>query len=380
MNSTSFFNRLSTRLTAAFILSAVIGVVLVALLAYRYTSSDFSSFLHHIENMQGMMGGMMGNQTVREIEQDFRGNLRQTLWIAGIAGLVFAIVLSAVITRQIVAPLSKAAAAAGRVAQGDFKQIVDIGGPAEFNQLGQAFNSMAATLERDKQLRRNMVADIAHELRTPLTVLQGNVEAMLDGVIPADLTHLTSLHQETLLLARLVEDLRTLSLAEAGQLEFRPKPVNLKNLSTQMIGSFRSLLNSKNINAEIEGSDNLPEINVDPERTAQALRNLVNNAIHYTPEGGSIHIVMNAENDGVKLSVADTGIGIAPEDLPRLFDRFFRVDRSRTRITGGSGLGLAIVKQLIEAQGGRVWAESTPGKGSTFSFWLPRATPCKATP
>lgn len=372
----NLFNRLSTRLTAAFILSAVVGVVLVALLAYRYTSSDFSAFLQHIQSMQGMMGGMMGNMSVAQIEQDFRGNLRQTLLIAAVAGIVIAIILGAIITRQIVAPLGIAAEAAGRVARGDFKQKVKIGGTVEFDQLGKAFNSMAATLERDRVLRRDMVADIAHELRTPLTVLQGNVEAMIDGVTPADAAHLASLHQETLLLGRLVEDLRTLSLAEAGQLEFRCKSVDLTELSLQILESFRGLLTAKNIEAHVEGGENLAEVTVDPERTAQVLRNLINNAISYTPHGGVIKISLKAEKDGVVISVSDTGIGIDGEDLPRIFERFYRVDRSRTRSTGGTGLGLAIVKQLIETQGGRVWVESTPGKGSIFSFWLPT---CKIT-
>jgi two-component system sensor histidine kinase BaeS len=369
--SNSFFNRLSTKLTAAFILSAILGVVLVAILVYRYTSSDFSIFLTHLQSMQGMMGGMMGDQTVAQVEQDFLGNLKQTLWIAGIAGVVIAIVLGAIFTRQIVAPLGKVAAAAGRVAQGDFKQKVNIGGAGELDQLGKAFNSMAVTLELDQQVRRNMVADIAHELRTPLTVLQGNVEAMQDGLLPADNAHLASLYQEILLLARLVDDLRTLSLVEAGQLQFQATSVNLRALSSQVVESFQALFSAKHIAADIAGPDNLPEVKVDPDRTAQVLRNLISNAIHYTPEGGKITVRLNADTAGVTVSVVDTGIGISREDLVRVFDRFYRVDRSRTRSSGGSGLGLAIVKQLIEAQHGRVWAESTPGKGSTFSFFLP---------
>ena len=216
-----------------------------------------------------------------------------------------------------------------------------------------------------------MVADIAHELRTPLTVLQGNVEAMQDGLMPPDSAHLASLHQETLLLSRLVDDLRTLSLVEAGQLEFRPKSVNLKALSSQVMGSFAALLSAKHMDADLTGPDNLPEVKVDAERTAQVLRNLISNAIHYTPEGGKIAVRLTGDTHGVTVSVIDTGIGISPEDLPRVFDRFYRVDRSRTRSSGGSGLGLAIVKQLIEAQQGRVWAESAPGKGSTFLFQLP---------
>ena len=367
-----FFSRLSTRLTVAFLIAAVSGVVLVAILAYRSTSSDFTAFLRHMEGMGNMMGGM---GAFAAAERDFLDNLRQTLWIAGIAGVVMAIFLGALFTRQIVSPLGKVTAAAKRVAQGDFGQKVDIRGSGELDELGKSFNSMAADLNRDQQLRRNMVADIAHELRTPLTILQGNVEAMQDGLLPPDKENLNSLHQETLLLTRLVEDLRTLSLAEAGQLEFRPRATGMKELSKQVVDDFRLQMSAKNIAVALEAPDNLPEARVDPERTAQVLRNLLSNAMHYTPEGGSIRVQLNSDRDGVVVSVVDTGIGIPPDVLPRVFDRFYRVDRSRTRSTGGSGLGLAIVEQLVEAQGGKVWAESVFGKGSTFSFRVPYQRP-----
>ena len=376
MAKTSFFSRLSTRLTVAFIIAAISGVVLVAILAYRSTSSDFKAFLQLMNEMGnmmggGMMGGVMGSQTVIQAQSDFLDNLRRTLWIAGIAGLVIAVILGAFFTRLIVSPLGKVTAAAKRVARGDFSQKINVGGSGELDELGQSFNAMAATLDRDQKLRRNMVADIAHELRTPLTILQGNVEAMQDGLLPPDKENLNSLHQETMLLTRLVEDLRTLSLAEAGQLEFRPCATGMKALSKQVVDDFRLQMSAKNIALALEASDNLPEAWVDPDRTAQVLRNLLNNAMHYTPEGGSIRVQLNSDRDGVVVSVVDTGIGIPPDVLPRVFDRFYRVDRSRTRSTGGSGLGLAIVKQLVEAQGGKVWAESVLGKGSTFSLRLP---------
>lgn len=376
MTRFSLLNRLSARLTIAFLIAAILGVVLVAILAYRSTSNDFNAFLSHIETMEQMMGGntmggMMASHTVAQAEMDFLGNLRQTLWIAGISGAILAIILGALFTRQIVAPLGKVTAAARQVTQGNFRQKVDIGGAGELEELGKSFNSMAATLQRDQELRRSMVADIAHELRTPLTILQGNVEAMLDGIMPPDTENLTSLHQETVLLARLVEDLRTLSLAEAGQLYFQPGATDMKSLSSHIIDEFQTQFATKNLAVGLEAPDNLPEAWVDPERTAQALRNLLSNAIHYTPDSGRITVRLTSDAGGVIVSVSDTGIGIPPDDLPKVFDRFYRVDRSRTRSTGGSGLGLAIVKQLVEAQGGQVWAESTIGKGSAFYFRMP---------
>lgn len=378
MSRFTVFNRLSTRLTAAFVIAATLGVVMVAILAYRSTSSDFNAFLRHMESMEGMMGGgmmtaMMGSQTMTQAASDFLDNLRQTLWIAGIAGVILAILLGALFTRLIVAPLGKVSAAAGRVARGDFTQKVDIGGSGELEELGQSFNSMAATLKRDQELRRSMVADIAHELRTPLTILQGNVEAMLDGVLPSSEENLASLHQETLLLARLVEDLRTLSLADAGHLKFQPQITDLRMLSSQVIDGFQTQLAAKKLVVALEAPDDLPEAWVDPERASQALRNLLSNAMQYSPEGGSIKIRLHSDASGVIVAVIDAGTGIPPDDLPRVFDRFYRVDRSRTRSTGGSGLGLAIVKQLVEAQGGEVWVESALGKGSVFSCRFPFA-------
>ncbi|MFC1977471.1 sensor histidine kinase [Chloroflexota bacterium] len=372
----SMFNRLSVRLTAAFLLAAVLGVALVAVLAYRSTSSDFSAFLSHMEAMEGMMGGgmmggMAGGQTFAQAQRDFLDNLGRTLWVAGLSGATLAIFLGYLFTRQIVAPLSKVTAAARRVAQGDLEQRVDIHGPSEPAELGESFNLMAATLSHDRKLRQNMVADIAHELRTPLSILQGSIEAMLDGVLEANTDNLTSIHQETVLLARLVDDLRTLSLAEGGRLRFQPGDTDLRGLSLQVIDGFQTQLVSKNISLAIEAPNDLPHAWVDSERTAQVMRNLLSNAFRYTPDGGNITVQLTPDSDGITVSVIDTGAGIPPEDLPHVFDRFYRVDRSRTRSTGGSGLGLAIVKQLVEAQDGHVWVDSTEGKGSTFAFRVP---------
>lgn len=369
------FSRLSIRLTIAFLLAAVLGVILVAVLAYRSTSSEFSSFLSHVAAMEPMMGGsaggMMGGQTFAQAESVFLNNLGRTLWIAGLAGVALAILLGYLFTRQIVAPLGEVTAAAGQVSRGDLEQRVAIHGSGELARLGESFNLMAGTLSRDRQLRQNMVADIAHELRTPLSILQGNIEAMQDGVLETSPDNLASIHQETLLLARLVDDLRTLSLADGGQLKFQPADTDLKSLSSQVIDGFQTQLAAKNIHLVFEAPDDLPVVWVDPDRTAQVLRNLISNALHFTAEGGRITVRSIAASDGITTSVIDNGIGIPVEDLPRVFDRFYRVDRSRTRSTGGSGLGLAIVKQLVEAQGGRVWAESTEGKGSSFSFFFP---------
>lgn len=360
------FNRLSVRLTAAFLLAATMGIALVAVLAYRTTSSDFTVFIGHIEAMQGMMGN-----TINQAALEFIRNLGQTLWLAGFLGIALALLLGGLFTRQIVTSLGEVAAAARRVAQGDLSQRVKVRGSSELVGLGESFNTMAETLSHDRQLRQNMVADIAHELRTPLSVLQVNIEAMQDGVLEASAENLASLHQEISMLARLIDDLRTLSLAESGQLEFHPRATDLNKLSSRVIEGMRTRFSAKNIGILLEVPDGPTPVLVDPDRIEQAMRNLLNNAYRYTPEGGNVTLRLVTDDEGVVASVTDTGTGIPPEDLPHVFERFYRIDRSRTRRTGGSGLGLAIVKQLVEAQGGSVWAISQVRQGTTFFFRLP---------
>jgi len=374
MFSIKFFNRLSVRLTAAFLLSAIVGVTVVAVFAYRETASDFRSYIANIEGMQRMMGGMgwgMMGGAAAQAALDFMNSLGRTLWLAGILGVFLALLLGGLFTRHIVAPLSEVTAAAKRVAKGDFLMPVAVRGSNELAELSESFNAMADALKRDQTLRQNMVADIAHELRTPLSVLQANIEAMQDGVLERSPESLTSLHQETILLGRLVEDLRTLSLAESGQLEIHSELIDLKELATKVVEGVRTQFASKNIQLLLESSDNIGPVMADPDRIEQVMRNLLTNALHYTPAGGRVTVRLTPENRGVTTSVVDTGIGIPPEDLPNLFERFYRVDRSRTRKTGGSGLGLAIVKQLVESHGGRVWVTSQAGNGSTFHFHLP---------
>jgi two-component system OmpR family sensor kinase len=320
--------------------------------------------------MQGMMGGMMGG-VIAQGTIAFMANLERTLWIAGLIGVLLALILGGLFTRQIVAPLEEVAAAARRVAKGDFRRKVKVRGSSELIELSESFNTMAETLSRDRELRQSMVADIAHELGTPLSILQANVEAMQDGVLETSPENLTSLHQETLMLARLVEDLRTLSLAESGQLRFHPRDIDLQELLLRVIEGVQPQFASKNVELVLEAPASIAPVMADPDRIEQVVRNLLNNAYNYTPEGGLVTVKLVPDGNGVTVSVTDTGIGIPHENLPHIFDRFYRVDRSRARTTGGSGLGLAIVKQLVEAQGGQVWVTSQTGKGSTFSFHMP---------
>ena len=376
MTISKIFNRLTIRLMLGFLLSSILGMTLVALLAYNATSGNFHDF---VVTMQGMTngagpGGMMGgNWWAGQPAVNFLSDFNKTLWMAGILGVFLAIVLGWFFTRNIVAPVGEVAVAAKRVAGGDLSQKVKVKGSSELTELCESFNSMTHTLRRDQELRQNMVADVAHELRTPLSVLRANIEAMQDGVLEASPGNLESLHQETLNLGRLVEDLRTITLAESGQLKIHREPVDIPALASRVVDTMKTQFVSKGIGISLESLGAVP-VDVDPDRIEQVLRNLLTNALHYSSNGDKVVVKLDTQDKGVMVSVTDTGIGISAEDLPHIFDRFYRVDRSRTRSTGGSGLGLAIVKQLVEAHGGKVWVESELGKGSTFSFSLPNHT------
>jgi two-component system OmpR family sensor kinase len=232
---------------------------------------------------------------------------------------------------------------------------------------------MAASLQKAEQLRRNLVADVAHELRTPLSVMQGTLTAQLDGVFPLDLEETAKLYDETRLLSRLVDDLRELAQAEAGQLQLNLGAINLERVIASTAVAFQAMASEQQANLITAVPDQLPLVRADSERVAQVLRVLLSNALRHTPANGTITIAAASFADLVEVSLRDTGDGIAPDELPYVFDRFWRGDKSRARETGGSGLGLAIARQLIEAQNGSIGVESTNGQGSRFWFRLPIA-------
>lgn len=271
--------------------------------------------------------------------------------------------------RRAVAPVGDLMDAAGRVADGDYSTRVAERGPREVRDLAHAFNSMAARLEENDITRRNLLADVSHELRTPLTVIQGNLEAMLDGIYPLDAAHLQPVLDETRQLGRLIEDLRTLALAEHGVLELRREPTDLATLINETRASFQAEADAAGVNltADLSAAENIPNVSVDPSRLREVLDNLVSNALRYTLRGGTVQLRYSmADSTHVRVVVSDTGAGIAPDELPHIFERF-----SKSRDSGGAGLGLAIAKNLVEAHGGTISAESQLDKGTTISFTLP---------
>ncbi len=305
------------------------------------------------------------------LEQRFLDRMQQILIIGATLAVGVGLALGAFLSRGLTAPLQRLAAAARAVAGGNLEQRVQTEGSAEIVEVAQAFNEMTAALSESERQRHNMVADVAHELRSPLAVLQGNLRAILDGVYPPSEVEISHLYDETRLLSRLVDDLRELALADAGQLRLHLRPTNVSQVVTSTLESLALAAEAEEVVLNEQTATDLPFVQADPDRVAQVLRNLLINAVRHTPPGGSVTVTAVPTADAVQIAVSDTGEGITPDDLPHVFERFWRADRARTR-TGGTGLGLSVAQTLIEAQGGRMWAESTPGEGSTFRFTLPR--------
>lgn len=307
---------------------------------------------------------------------DFLRELNRSTWVSSSIAGGLALLLGLLLFRQIVSPVRAVTRAAHRIAAGDLEQRVPVSTTDEVGQLARSFNRMADALVADRQLRRNMIADIAHELRTPLSVMQANLEAMVDGVVPVDSQEIASLHDETLLLSRLVSDLRLLSLAEAGQLKLELAATELGELVHRVVDPLRVQAESGEIDLAVAIAPVTPIALIDADRIAQVLGNLVHNALRYTPAGGRIKVRVAPYGEdgaapGALVEVVDTGSGIPESELPFVFDRFYRADKSRNRASGGSGMGLAIARQLVEAHGGRIWVQSQEGKGTTFAFVLP---------
>ncbi|MSQ23357.1 MAG: HAMP domain-containing histidine kinase [Chloroflexi bacterium] len=295
------------------------------------------------------------------------------VWVIplGILALVFgfaSIVRLARSLRVSAAPITELLGAAEKVANGDLSARVSEAGPRELRQLAHAFNLMSARLEATDQQRRDFLADVTHELRTPLTVVTGNLEGMLDGVYAADLQRLNATLEETRLLATLVEDLRTLALAETGSLPLQIEPIDMAVLAAETVVQFRRQAEDRGVTLESEATPGLGTVEVDPVCIRQVLENLIANALNYSKAGDSVRVrcAANPAGPGIQLVVKDSGIGIAPEDLPRVFDRFWKGSRST-----GSGLGLAIVRDLVNAHGGTVAITSLSGQGTEVAVTLP---------
>ncbi|MBN2005544.1 MAG: HAMP domain-containing protein [Anaerolineae bacterium] len=322
-----------------------------------------------------IVASALGDFTARQNEflQQVNGLV---LLVAGLVGVIV-LILGRLEARRLSAPVRALAAAAQNIAAGDLAQRVPDAGVTELSEMATAFNTMAARLEEQQMLRRQVMADIAHELRTPLSVLQIDLESLEDGLVEPTDEVVGGLQAEVAHLNRLVEDLRTLSLADAGELYVEMQPLDLVELAREVAARVQGAARERGIALTMTAPDVPLPVLGDSQRLAQVLLNLLSNALRHTPDGGSITVTVVRRDAEAQIAVADTGEGIPAKDLPYVFERFYRVDPARARENGGSGLGLAISRSLVAAHNGRLWVESVEGKGSTFTLALPSYIPSR---
>ena len=373
-----FRSHLGVKLFLSYIAVSLVGVTVLALASTVTVPQAFNQ--HMGRTMGGGMGMMQGNGssipgTMTDLYRNFQASFNEALLLAALAAGIVAIVVSLLLSRGVVAPVRTLTSASRRIADGHYGERVQAAGSDELGQLAHSFNQMAEKLEQVESMRRQLIGDVSHELRTPLTAIKGNMEGLLDGVIPASPEVYQQVHQEADRLAHLVDDLQELSRVEAEAYSLDVHPQAISMLVQTTVNRLSAQTQAKQIRLHTDQSPALPPVLADADRITQVLTNLVGNAVQYTPEGGDVTISTVRHGGEIRVFVTDTGIGIPAEHLPHIFTRFYRVDKSRSRQSGGgSGIGLTIAKFIVEAHGGRLWVESRgEGQGSTFTFSLPVA-------
>lgn len=372
---------LAWKLFLSYVAVVLVGVVV---LATATSLSVPTAFDRHMAGMSAMMSGknMMGNTQPLELElfSNYQAAVSEALSLAAVAALIAAVLASFLISRQVVSPVQRMMTMSHRIAEGEYDERLKVSGNLqsnqldELNQLGLSFNQMADKLEKTEAMRRRLIGDVTHELRTPLAAIIGYTEGLMDGVLPGTPEIYQQVHSEADRLQRLVNDLQELSRVEAGAYQLTLESVSPVDLIETVANHLRRQFEEQGIHLETKLDAELPNVSADKDRILQVLTNLVGNALQYTPTGGSVVLTAAKEKAEIVINITDTGIGISPDHLPFIFDRFYRTDRSRARVSGGSGIGLTIAQALVKAHHGRIWAESAgEGKGSAFHFSLPLA-------
>jgi signal transduction histidine kinase len=321
--------------------------------------------------------GYYGPFFLNDQELSFINSLNLLLLWVTLAALALAVLIGFSSARRITVPLARVAQATQRIARGQRDVIIgEKTRVRELDGIASAVNDLSRSLRGQEELRRRLTADVAHELRTPLATLQSHLEALIDGVWQPDPARLSGLHEEILRINRLVADLEGLARIEADAGGLNQRVTDIAALVGGIVRNHEPQFREKGVALRFKARDareSGPPLAVDPDKLSQAVINLLSNALKYTPSGGAVDVQVDAQPAGTEIRVADTGIGIDPQDIPRVFERFYRADNSRSRATGGAGIGLSIVKAIVEAHGGTISAESMPGQGSKFTITLPAA-------
>jgi signal transduction histidine kinase len=388
-----FRSHLSAKLLLSYVTIIVVGVVVLVAASQVLLPASFNN---HMAGMTlapgasagvtlvpgvsaggnaGMGMGMGGPGPGGQLFGDFRASFNEALTYAALAAMIVAAVLSVIFSRSVLAPVHAMSLATQHIADGHYEERLQVKGADELAQLATRFNQMAEKLDQVEAMRRRLIGDVSHELRTPLTAIKGSMEGLMDGVLPANDETYQQIYAEADRLNRLVDDLQELSRVEARAYKLDLRSVDVRSLVQSVTKRLTPEAEDRRLSLSLDMAPDLPPVLADEDRAVQVLTNLTGNALQYTPENGRVTITIKRMEGEVQFEVRDTGIGIPPEHLEHIFDRFYRVDKSRSRKAGGgSGIGLTIARALVEAQGGRIWAESAgEGQGSTFTFTLPIA-------
>ncbi len=364
------------KISLSYLIVIAVSLLVLAVSTAFIAPIDFS---RHMGDMAGMMQdsqrSIMGTPLEIDIDASLRDTLNRALLAAGMAATIVATVLSWYVSQRIVGPIRRLVKASQYIAAGHYKERLTTNQNDEIGELTRSFNQMAAALAATETMRQQLIADVSHELKTPLASIKGYMEGLQDGIIPSTPETYQLVHHEADRLQRLVSDLQELSRAEVNQLHMDVRPCNPVELVNLAVAALRPQYNDQGVLLEIDLPTDTPDVLADVDRIRQVLINLLGNALQYTPSGGHVVLRLSYADGMMRCSVQDNGIGLSAADLERVFQRFYRVDKSRTRRSGGSGIGLTIARHIVEAHGGRIWAESAgPGQGSTFHFTLPTST------
>jgi histidine kinase len=380
-------SRLGIKLFLSYFVVILVGMLVIGITANLITPRAYARHLLFMEQQMGsgMGQGMgmgqglgrgqgQGGGMISTFYENFQNSFNEALVIAVVAASIVGLAVSYVFSRSILAPVQVMKNASQRIAEGHYDERVEMRGDDELHQLAGSFNKMAEQLEQVETMRRRLIGDVAHELRTPLTAIKGSAEGLMDGVLPASAETYSQIHAEAERLSRLVEDLQELSRVESRAVQLNIHPADSTSLIQTVTKRLRHQFDEKRVTLTLSLPHDPILVLADEDRIIQVLTNLIGNALQYTLSNGTVTVSIEGDKNEARISVRDTGYGIPAEHLKHIFDRFYRVDKSRSRAHGGSGIGLTIAKHLVEAHGGKIWAESDgENKGSVFVFTLPLA-------